>query len=180
MPKIMKFPLERCYNCDKKEKMTQGIADLMKVEVELEDYSDDEEMFMPLCPECYKKWKKGELKEIEEKWKTEEKKRKYSSTIGRWGGDYGSVRVERKGDSKRKKMTSRKMKIIQFDSREEKRRFMESNDPIAELAEGEGCGYLDSCDQCNKEFEVIISGGAVNYYLCSEHFNQLKGKLCRT
>jgi len=181
MSEVIKFPLEQCYNCNKKETLSQGVAEIEKVQVELENYSDDEEMFMPLCPECCKKWEKGELKGIEEKWKTEKEKGKYSSTIGQWEGDYGSIRVERKsGRTGIQKMTGSKMEIIQFDSREKLRRFMESNGPIAELAEGEGSYYGDTCDQCDKEFEVIISGGSVNYYLCSEHFNQLKEKLCRT
>ena len=91
MSKMMKFPIERCYNCGKKETLSQGIADLVKVEIELEKYSDDEEIFMPLCPECEKKWEKGELKEIDQKWKTEENKGQYSATIGQWKGDYGSA-----------------------------------------------------------------------------------------
>ena len=155
--------------------MSQGFEDIEKIEVELEEYSDGEEMFMPLCPECCKKWENGELKGIEDKWKTEKEKGKYSSTIGEWEGDYGSVRVERKGIEK----ISGEMKIIQFDTSEELERFLESKDPIAKLAEGEGSYYGDTCDQCDMEFEVLISGGNVNYYLCSEHFNQLKEKLCR-
>jgi len=72
------------------------------------------------------------------------------------------------------------MKIVKFDNREGLKKFLESDDPVAQLAEGEGSYFGDSCDNCDKEFEVIISGGRVNYYLCSEHFSQLKEKLCRT
>ena len=48
---------ERCYNCGKEEKITKGVSDIEKIEVDLEDYSDEEERFMPLCSECVKKWK---------------------------------------------------------------------------------------------------------------------------
>lgn len=180
MSKKMKFPIELCYNCGKKETCPQGIADLEKVEVELEDDSIDEEMFMPLCPECNNKWKKGKLPKIENKWKTEENKGHYSSDIGQWTGDYGFTNIENKENRNIKKVNSKKMKIIQFDNREMKKRFFESNDSIAKLAEDEGCNYDDPCEQCDKELEVIISGGSANYYLCSEHFNQLKKALCGT
>jgi len=79
---------ERCYNCGKKEVIADGIidgfklSDISKVQVELKDYSDEEEMFMPLCGECCEKWENGELKGIKERWKAEENKRNYSSTIG--------------------------------------------------------------------------------------------------
>ena len=180
MSKMMKFPIERCYNCGKKETLSHGIlADLERVEVELENYSDEEEMFMPLCNTCAKKWEKGELKNIEEKWKNEKNKNQYSSTIGQWKGDYGSIKIDDKQDIfireaiKNKKIINNKIKIIQFNNKEEKKIFIESNDPIAKIAELEGVNYIDECDQCKKDFEVIISGGKVNYYLCSEHFNQL-------
>lgn len=74
--------IERCYNCGKEEKITEGFSDIEKIEVDLKDYSDEEEKFMPLCSECVKKWQNGELKGIEERWKAEENKRSYSSTIG--------------------------------------------------------------------------------------------------
>ena len=73
-----------------------------------------------------------------------------------------------------------KMRIIKFESREELKKFLESDDPVAELSRGEGSYFGDSCDNCDKEFEVIVSGGKVNYYLCSEHFNELKKRMCRT
>jgi len=69
------------------------------------------------------------------------------------------------------------MRIVKFDNREELKKFLESDDPVAQLAEEEGTYFGDSCDNCDEEFEVIISGGRVNYYLCSEHFSQLKEKL---
>lgn len=72
---------ERCYNCGKEEKITKGVSDIEKIEVDVEDYSDEEEKFMPLCSKCVKKWENGELREIEAKWKVEENKRRYSSTI---------------------------------------------------------------------------------------------------
>lgn len=68
---MKKFPVEICYHCNKKETLPEGIVDLVTVEVELEDYSDEEELFMPLCPECEKKWAKGGLTAIERKWKNE-------------------------------------------------------------------------------------------------------------
>lgn len=71
-----------------------------------------------------------------------------------------------------------KIQIIHFSNIEERKKFLESDNPIAKLAEEEGRYYGDPCDQCNKEFEVIISGGNTNYYLCSEHFKQLKEELC--
>lgn len=75
--------IERCYNCGKKEKIRDGFSDMEKLEVDLKTHSDnEEEKFMPLCGECAKKWQNGELKGIEERWKAEESKRSYSSTIG--------------------------------------------------------------------------------------------------
>ena len=74
-------------------------------------------------------------------------------------------------------MVIEKMEIVKFYNSESKKRFLESSDPIAKLAREEMTYSYDSCDQCKKEFDVIISGGLVNYYLCSEHFNQLKEKL---
>lgn len=67
-----------------------------------------------------------------------------------------------------------RIRLINFDSKDELEKFLESDDPIAQLAEGEGSSIGDSCDNCDKEFEVIISGGRVNYYLCNEHFAKLK------
>jgi len=72
---------ERCYNCGKEEKISNGVWDIEKVEVDLVDYSNEEEKFMSLCSECVKKWVNGELKDVEEKWKAEENKQRYSSTI---------------------------------------------------------------------------------------------------
>jgi len=69
------------------------------------------------------------------------------------------------------------MRLIKFESKEELEQFLESDDPIAQLAAEEGCSIGDKCDNCEKEFEVIISGGVVNYYLCSEHFDGLKNLL---
>lgn len=69
------------------------------------------------------------------------------------------------------------MRLIEFDSKEELEKFLESDDPVAQLAKGEGSSIGDSCDNCDKEFEVIISGGCVNYYLCYEHFVELKNLL---
>jgi len=43
----------------KKRKIAKGISDIEKVEVDLEDYSDEEEKFMPLCSECVKNGKWG-------------------------------------------------------------------------------------------------------------------------
>jgi len=74
--------IERCYNCGKKEKITKGFSDIEKIEADLKYCSDEEEKFMPLCSECVKKWQNGELRGIEERWKVEENKRSYSSTIG--------------------------------------------------------------------------------------------------
>ena len=71
-------------------------------------------------------------------------------------------------------LKGRIMRIIKFDSKEELEQFLESNDPIARLAKEEGSHIGDSCDNCDEEFEVIISGGQVNYYLCSNHFVELK------
>jgi hypothetical protein len=69
------------------------------------------------------------------------------------------------------------MRLIKFDSKDELEKFLESDDPIAQLADGEGSHFGDTCDNCDQEFEVIISGGRVNYYLCRKHFAKLKNLL---
>ena len=177
MPEDEIFSFERCFNCNKKETISKGFSDIDMIEVELDDYLDHEEMFMPLCSECSEKWEKGELKDIEEKWKSEENKSEYNSSIGKQEEVSSSVRGKKKvKEDGTRKITSDKMEIIQFDSREKLRRFMDSNNPIVKLAKKEGSYYGDPCDQCDREFNVIISGGNVNYYLCFEHFNQLKEK----
>ncbi len=71
------------------------------------------------------------------------------------------------------------MRLIKFESKEELEQFLESDDPIAQLTEEEGCAIGDPCDNCEKEFEAIISSGVVNYYLCSKHFDMLKELLAQ-
>ena len=71
--------VERCYNCGKEEKITEGVSNIEKIEVDVKEYSDEEEKYMPLCSECVKKWENGELEDIEERWKAEKNKAYYSS-----------------------------------------------------------------------------------------------------
>ena len=73
---------ERCYNCGKEEKITEGVSDIEKIEVDLKEYSDEEEKYMPLCSVCVKKWENGELEGIEQRWK-EEKNKAYYSSLGK-------------------------------------------------------------------------------------------------
>lgn len=69
------------------------------------------------------------------------------------------------------------MELIKFESKEELERFLESDKPAAKLAKEEGSYTGDTCDNCDKEFEAIIYGGVMNYYLCYEHLVELEGIL---
>lgn len=66
------------------------------------------------------------------------------------------------------------MRIIRFERRGELEKFLESDDPIAQLAEEEGSFIGDTCVACDEVFEIIIYCDEVNIYLCSEHFADLK------
>ena len=70
---------ERCYNCGKEEKITEGVSNIEMIEVDLKEYSVEGEKYMPLCSECGKKLEGGGLKGIEERWKAEKNKAYYSS-----------------------------------------------------------------------------------------------------
>jgi len=70
---------ERCYNCGKEEKITKGVSNIEKIEVDLAEYSKEGEKYMPLCSECSEKLENGEIEGIEEKWKAEKNKARYSS-----------------------------------------------------------------------------------------------------
>ena len=61
---------------------------------------------------------------------------------------------------------------------EELDEFLESSNPAAQLAKDERCYFCNKCENCDKEFEAIIYGGRVNYYLCYEHLVELENLLC--
>ena len=67
-------------------------------------------------------------------------------------------------------------KVVRPESREEFKKFLESNDPIAELVKGEGTPFGETCDKggCENEYAILIFSGSMNYYLCPECFNELK------
>ena len=67
-----------CYACGTKEVVTNGFSNIEKIPVDSEEIKN-EEKYMPLCDICSKKWEKGELEDIEEKWVKEKQKEKYSS-----------------------------------------------------------------------------------------------------
>ena len=69
-----------------------------------------------------------------------------------------------------------KWKVVRPESREKLEEFLESNDPIAVLAGGEGSPFGETCDkgECTNEYAILIFSGSMNYYLCPECFNELK------
>lgn len=57
---------ERCYNCGKEEKITKGVSDIEKVEVDLGLSRQRREVYA-IISKCVKKGENRELKDIEAK-----------------------------------------------------------------------------------------------------------------
>ncbi len=74
----------KCYNCGKLEEIANGYSNIDMIETDSLILGEDE-LYMPLCEDCEKMSRKGELGNIEEKWIQESNKNEYIDLIEEYG-----------------------------------------------------------------------------------------------